>query len=61
SAEWIGPERILWASDYPHPEYSPTVVNDLLENLAPLSDAAKRAILSENAVRAYRLPIAVEA
>ena len=23
AAEWLGADRILWASDYPHPEYHP--------------------------------------
>ncbi len=61
SAEWIGPERILWASDYPHPEYSEDVLEELMENLSPLSPADQRKILSENAVRAYKLPITVTA
>jgi uncharacterized protein len=56
SAQWIGPDRILWASDYPHPEYRDEVVDELLESLAPLPRDDQRRILSANEIDAYRLP-----
>ncbi|HLN18420.1 MAG TPA: amidohydrolase family protein [Acidimicrobiales bacterium] len=61
SAEWIGAERILWASDYPHPEYKDDVLDELKASLAPLDEAKQRRIIGENAVTAYRLPIGVSA
>jgi len=56
-AEWLGPERVLWASDYPHPEYHPGVVKEVEQSIAALPDAARRRILGANAVEAYRLPL----
>ena len=57
SAEWIGPDRILWASDYPHPEYRSQVVKELRERVSPLSEANQRKVAGGNAVAAYRLPV----
>jgi predicted TIM-barrel fold metal-dependent hydrolase len=56
-AEHLGPDRILWASDYPHPEYHPGIVDELRERIAPLDDAAQERILGRNAVEAYGLPL----
>ncbi len=58
SAEFLGADRILWASDYPHPEYHPGVVDELREAIAPLPEADRRLLLGHNAVDAYRLPLA---
>jgi predicted TIM-barrel fold metal-dependent hydrolase len=57
SAEFLGSDRILWASDFPHPEYSPDVVNVLRKNISSLPDEDQRRILAQNAIDAYRLPI----
>jgi predicted TIM-barrel fold metal-dependent hydrolase len=57
SADFIGADRIIWASDYPHPEYSPDVVKKLEAALSPLSDADQAKILGQNAAEAYRLPV----
>ena len=56
-AEFLGADRILWASDYPHPEYHPGVVKELREGIAPLSADDQRRILGGNAIEAYRLPL----
>jgi predicted TIM-barrel fold metal-dependent hydrolase len=56
-AEWLGPGRVLWASDYPHPEFHPEVVKELREAIAPLPEDARRKILGENAISAYKLPL----
>ena len=53
-AEHLGPDRVLWATDYPHPEYHPGVVDELREHLAPLDDTARDMILGKNAVRRLR-------
>jgi predicted TIM-barrel fold metal-dependent hydrolase len=60
AARFLGADRILWASDYPHPEYSEGVVARLAERLAGLDEASRRRIVGENAVDAYRLPIRAE-
>jgi predicted TIM-barrel fold metal-dependent hydrolase len=56
-AKFLGPERILWATDYPHPEYHAGVIGELYESLEPLGEKAQRRILGENAIEAYRLPL----
>ena len=58
SATFIGPDRILWASDYPHPEYRPEVVDELREGISSLPEPDQRRILGGNAVDAYQLPAA---
>jgi predicted TIM-barrel fold metal-dependent hydrolase len=57
SAGFLGADRILWASDYPHPEFTPEVVKELMERLEPLSEEEQRLILSQNAIDAYGLPL----
>jgi uncharacterized protein len=56
-AEFLGPDRIIWASDYPHPEYRPDVVPQLRAKIAAMPDEAQRLILGRNAIKAYRLPL----
>jgi len=55
----VGADRIIWASDYPHPDAKiPGVVAELREAMAGL-DAAKQArIFGLNAVELYKLPAA---
>ncbi len=57
SARQIGADRVIWASDYPHPEYHPGVVGELREHLAGLSADDRSRILGKNAIEAYRLPV----
>jgi len=56
SARFLGADRILWASDYPHPEYHPGIMQDLFESLRELSAPEQRQILGANAIAAYGLP-----
>ncbi len=56
-ADFLGADRILWASDYPHPEFHPEVVKELREGIGDLSDVDQRKILGGNAIEAYRLPL----
>jgi uncharacterized protein len=55
-AEWLGADRILWASDYPHPEFHPEVAKELLEAIADLPDDSQRRIAGQNAIDVYKLP-----
>jgi len=49
-----GAERIIWASDYPHPDAKfPGVTEELKEALAGLTYDQKRAITSESALALY--------
>jgi predicted TIM-barrel fold metal-dependent hydrolase len=61
SARFIGVDRILWASDYPHPEYRSDVVEELMRGLALLSPEDRARIVGTNAIEAYHLPVAVGA
>jgi predicted TIM-barrel fold metal-dependent hydrolase len=51
-----GADRIVWASDYPHPDaVFPGVTRELREALAPLTSDQSRMIASENAAALYGL------
>jgi predicted TIM-barrel fold metal-dependent hydrolase len=56
SSPLCGADRIVWASDYPHPDaVFPGVTRELCEALAPLSADRRRMIACENAAALYRL------
>jgi uncharacterized protein len=49
-----GADRIIWASDYPHPDAKfPGITEELTEALEGLSFAEKQAITSESAIALY--------
>jgi predicted TIM-barrel fold metal-dependent hydrolase len=53
----VGADRIVWASDYPHPDARfPGVVDELREATASLDAAARAKIMGENARALYHLP-----
>jgi len=53
----VGAERIIWASDYPHPDAKfPGVVTELRESTARLDAAQRARILGLNAAELYNLP-----
>ena len=56
-AERLGADRVLWASDYPHPEYHPGVVDDVRAAVEPLTPDDRARVLGQNAVEMYGLPI----
>ncbi len=54
---YVGAERIIWASDYPHPDAKfPGTVAELLDTIGGLGADDQRAIAAGNARRLYRLP-----
>jgi len=54
---YVGADRIIWASDYPHPDAKfPGTVDELLENIGKLDAEAQQDIAWRNAQRLYRLP-----
>jgi predicted TIM-barrel fold metal-dependent hydrolase len=57
-ARWLGTDRVLWASDYPHPEYHPGVLDEVTEAVAGLPAPDRERILGGNAVAAYNLDLA---
>jgi len=53
----VGADRIIWASDFPHPDAKyPGTVKELIENTEGLSEAQKLRIHGENARELYGLP-----
>jgi len=52
----VGAERIIWASDYPHPDAKfPGVTDELTEALEGLTLEQQQAITSESAIALYRI------
>ncbi len=53
----VGADRIIWASDYPHPDAKiPGVIGELREAMHGLAPAAQQRILGLNAIDLYSLP-----
>ncbi len=53
----VGADRIIWASDYPHPDAKiPGVVDELRQAMTGLSHDAQARIFGLNAVELYKLP-----
>jgi len=56
TANYIGADRVLWASDYPHPDAKiPGIVDELREATEGLTDTQRRLIFGENALRLYNI------
>jgi predicted TIM-barrel fold metal-dependent hydrolase len=56
NSKYVGADRIVWASDYPHPDAKiPGIVKELEEATESLDDAQRRLIFGENAIRLYSL------
>jgi len=53
--ERCGPERFLWASDFPHFEASPEPVKETKEAVVSLPASLQQKILGDNAAEAYQL------
>ncbi|MGH9026203.1 MAG: amidohydrolase family protein [Acidimicrobiia bacterium] len=57
ASPYVGDDRIIWASDYPHPDAKfPGTVAELTENIGPLGPEARANIAWRNAQRLYDLP-----
>ncbi len=55
-APLLGSDRIVWGSDYPHPDATfPGVLAKLERTIAPLGAAARRDLLGDSAARLYAL------
>jgi predicted TIM-barrel fold metal-dependent hydrolase len=56
NSRYVGADRIIWASDYPHPDAKiPGVVRELEEATESLTDDHRRLIFGDNAARLYGL------
>jgi predicted TIM-barrel fold metal-dependent hydrolase len=56
TAEHLGAEKVIWASDYPHPDAKiPGVVKELEEAVAPLPPESRVEVMGRSARRFYGL------
>jgi predicted TIM-barrel fold metal-dependent hydrolase len=53
--EYVGADRFLWATDYPHPDHGADYARELTELLARLPPVIATALAGGNAARLYRL------
>lgn len=54
NSKYVGADRIVWASDYPHPDAKiPGIVKELREATETLDETQQRLIFGENARRLY--------
>ena len=54
--DWLGADRIIWGSDYPHPDaFYPGFVQMLNENLEGVPEEDQAKIRGRNAVDFYKL------
>ena len=52
----VGADHVMWASDFPHPDAEfPGAVDEFLEAIPDVDDAARRAVLWETPMRFYGL------
>jgi uncharacterized protein len=55
-ADYIGPHKIMWATDYPHSDgFFPGAPQMIRERLEPLSPAAQHQVLAGGAMGFYGL------
>jgi predicted TIM-barrel fold metal-dependent hydrolase len=58
NSDMVGADRIVWASDFPHPDAKyPGTTAELAENLAPLSVADQQRVAGLNAVELYGIDL----
>ncbi len=58
NSKYVGADRIVWASDYPHPDAKiPGIVHELEEATESLSDEQRRLIFGTNAARLYNIEL----
>ncbi|HLN17659.1 MAG TPA: amidohydrolase family protein [Acidimicrobiales bacterium] len=56
NSRYVGADRIIWASDYPHPDAKiPGVVEELREATESLDDEQRQLVMGGNAMRLYQL------
>jgi predicted TIM-barrel fold metal-dependent hydrolase len=51
----VGEDRFFWASDFPHPDHAPEYAGEMNRMVAELPESARRRILGQNVLQAYRL------
>jgi predicted TIM-barrel fold metal-dependent hydrolase len=57
-ADRFGPDRFMWASDFPHADHTPDYIDDLAELAAAFPDeASRRLFIGGNARQLYRIAV----
>ena len=55
--EFIGDERMVWASDFPHHDAKhPGLLDELLEHVSNMEPKSRQRLLGENALELYGIP-----
>ena len=58
TARIIGSDRIIWGSDFPHPDaFYPGILDILRSSLANMSEKDQENIIARNAQRFYKLEL----
>ena len=53
--DYIGADRLMWATDFPHPDHGGHYVQELREMLAPLPEPVQQQIAGENVRKLYKI------
>ncbi len=53
--EYVGSDRFMWASDYPHPDHTGTWVHDLVGLVEGLDEETRGRVLGGNVAEIYKL------
>jgi predicted TIM-barrel fold metal-dependent hydrolase len=53
--DYIGTDRLMWATDFPHPDHGGHYVSELKEMLAPLPLSVQKQIAGENVKQLYKI------
>ena len=53
--DYIGADRLMWATDFPHPDHGGHYVQELREMLSPLPEPVQKQIAGENVRRLYKI------
>ena len=53
--DYIGTDRLMWATDFPHPDHGGHYVRELREMLAPLPEPIQKQIAGENVKKLYKI------
>lgn len=53
--DFVGADRVVWASDYPHSDHPPTYTTDLPVLVGGLADHERQLVLGQNVVDLYGL------
>ena len=53
--DYIGTDRLMWATDFPHPDHGGHYVQELREMLSPLPEPVQKQIAGENVRQLYKI------